>query len=77
MVSGRCLTPNGALMSHGLVASREGPRVSSEGVSPMVGLLCKWLESPDHPGSQAVTGLDLWSLGLEGNVGPGLTWLSL
>lgn len=41
----------------------------------MVGLLCKWLVSPDHPGSQAVTGLDLWSPGLEGDVGPGWTRL--
>lgn len=77
MISGLCLTPYGALVSHGLVTSRERPAVSSEGVSPMVGLLCQWLGPPDHPSSQARTGLDLQTLGLEGDVGPGWTRLSL
>lgn len=43
----------------------------------MVGLLCQWLGPPDHPSSQARTGLDLQTLGLEGDVGPGWTRLSL
>lgn len=68
---------NSTLVSHGLVTSRERPAISSEGVSPMVGLLSKWLGSPDHPDSQARTGLDPQTLGLEDDVGPGWTWLSL